>query len=144
MRADDGSAGAARTDDLQDERHVVAGEDGDGGVNPPQHPGDGGDPRPPARQQHEDGAVDDGGEAHGKGAEQHGVGGVAQHGLELVGPDGVAQHGDDEEEREEGDVEHEDGQGDVAQAGELVGQAVEQDGGDAGAHGGGEPSGESV
>lgn len=125
---------------IQQERHVETRRHGHDGVDPPHHPRHGGRPVAPRGHADEDHEVDNGREAHGERAQQHRVRRVIEHLPELVGPHGVAHDGDGEEQREHGNVEREDDDGDVVQAVELVGEVLEEDGGDAGAHVCGEPS----
>ena len=115
--------------------------DGYGGccAEDPEREGDGGGPGPPGGDADEDPHLDEGGEAHGDGAEEEGVGGVGEHDVEDGRVEGVAGDGEGEGEGEEEGVEAEEDYREVVQPAGGVGDGDEEDRDDARAHGYGEP-----
>ncbi|KAI3477591.1 hypothetical protein L1887_60631 [Cichorium endivia] len=123
-----------------DEREADANRQAKHRVDPPQHPCERGESRSPGGSGRDGTHGDERAHAHAERAEEERLCRMEEHDPEELRPDDVARDADTKKEEEEEHVEAKDDVADDAQPIELVGQLVEQDRGDARAHGHAEPA----
>ena len=109
-------------------------------INPPQHPRKRSQTVAPRWRTYDDGHVDEGCKADGKGCEEQALVRMAQHSRKDSGIQYVPQARQKGEEEEEDEVEHEENDGNDAEPVSVVRQLMEQDGYDASAHRDNKPS----